>query len=87
MNITLKIEDMDNETAKWIRNESKKRGIKMENLICELIQKGVAMEGGCQHSEVYNDLDALAGTWTEAQEDEFMKTIADFGRLDEAIWR
>ena len=34
-----------------------------------------------------NDLDSLAGTWSEEQETEFLNAVADFEQVDEKLWR
>jgi hypothetical protein len=35
----------------------------------------------------YNDLDSLAGTWSEEDADEFDKTTEDFRKVDAELWR
>jgi len=34
----------------------------------------------------YHDLDALAGTWNEAEATAFLQAIADFKQVDQALW-
>jgi hypothetical protein len=36
---------------------------------------------------VYNDLDHLAGTWSDADYKEFQKRIKDFETVDETMWK
>lgn len=87
MSLSLIINNIDNSTAQWIKEESERRGIKMENLILELIQKGVKIECGQPQIGVYHDLDALSGTWNEDQTEEFMKAMSDFEKPDEKLWQ
>jgi len=35
---------------------------------------------------IYQDLDALSGTWTEQQSNEFLSTLSDFSQIDEELW-
>ena len=35
----------------------------------------------------YHDLDAFAGTLSDAEADEFLAAIQDFGRIDPELWR
>jgi len=36
---------------------------------------------------IYHDLDALSGTWTEQQSNEFLSVLSDFSQIDEELWR
>lgn len=36
---------------------------------------------------VYNDLDHLAGTWSDKEYKEFQKIMKDFETIDETMWR
>ncbi len=35
---------------------------------------------------VYHDLDALAGTWTDREADDFLRDVSDFDKVDENLW-
>jgi hypothetical protein len=35
----------------------------------------------------YHDLDFLAGTWTEADAEEFKSATADFDHIDAELWK
>jgi len=37
--------------------------------------------------KTYHDLDHLAGTWTEEEYTEFTNATADFGKIDEELWK
>ena len=53
----------------------------------QLIQKGIECEGEYDSLRTYDDLDSLAGTWTEEQATEFMDAISHFDQVDEKIWQ
>ena len=36
---------------------------------------------------VYNDLDHLAGTWSDKDFEEFLQATADFDKIDENMWK
>lgn len=38
-------------------------------------------------SPPYHDLDALTGTWSDAEAEEFLDATRDFGKIDEEMWR
>lgn len=37
--------------------------------------------------EVYDDLDYLAGTWSDEEAEEFSKHTRDFNQIDEELWK
>lgn len=84
MSATLTIQGVDEPTAKWLEEQARRRGLSAEALVLELIRREV---GGGAPPQVHHDLDALAGTWDEAQADEFLAAVADFEKVDEKLWR
>lgn len=87
MSLSLKVNNIDDTTAQWIKEESKRRGIEVEQVILELIHKGLNIERGPAQLQTYHDLDALAGTWNEEQANEFMNAISDFEKPDDHLWQ
>jgi len=87
VSLSLKVNNIDDTTAQWIKEESKRRGIEVEQVILELIHKGLNIERGPAQLQTYHDLDALAGTWNEEQANEFMNAISDFEKPDDHLWQ
>ncbi|MEN3332452.1 MAG: hypothetical protein V7641_1817 [Blastocatellia bacterium] len=87
MSAPITIQNMDEATAKWIDEEAQRRGVSTEALVVELIHKGIDLERQESHPQTYHDLDALAGTWSEEEANEFLNAIADFEQVDEKLWR
>ncbi len=87
MSTEIKALNLDEATEKWIIAEAARLGVTVDQLILQLIQKGVSVERHSSQLNTYDDLDSLAGTWTEEQATEFLNTIADFEHVDEKLWR
>lgn len=87
MSTNITIQNLDAPTAKWISEEAERRGISVESLIVDLIRKGINTGQDTSQLQAYNDLDSLAGTWSEEQEVEFLNAIANFEQVDEKLWR
>ena len=51
-----------------------------------LIRKGIECEGERSSLQSYEDLDSLAGTWTDEQATEFMNAVGYFDQVDEKLW-
>lgn len=55
----------------WEINKSRRKG------------PGIGQDQGVRH----DDLDHLAGTWTEADENSFREATEPFGQIDEGMWK
>lgn len=78
MSVAISLPSIDDATAARLRIEAERRGITIEELVLELVQQGIENLA----TPPYHDLDALAGTWSKEQEDEFLKAIAEFEQVD-----
>jgi hypothetical protein len=78
-NISLR--GIDDPTLGRIKASAKRRKISVNRLIVDTLraQFGVAEKG-------FDDLDDLAGKWTEAQALEFDTTVAPFGEIEPGLW-
>ena len=83
MDRIITIQDLDDATATWIEKEAERRGLSIEEMVLELIHQGIKSA----QLDTYHDLDALAGTRSDKEADDFMKAIADFERVDEKLWQ
>lgn len=87
MSTSIVIQNVDDATAKRIAEEAKRQGLSVEEFILQLIRKEVAVEHKSAELQPQDDLDSLAGTWTNEQAAEFLNAIADFENVDEKLWR
>jgi len=84
---SITISSLDEATASWIDEEAKRRGTNKEAVALHLIRKGIECEHGHVALQTYDDLDSLAGTWSEVQATEFMNAITYFDQVDEKLWQ
>ena len=78
-NISLR--GIDDPTLGRIRASAKRRKISVNRLIVDTLraQFGEAGKG-------FDDLDDLAGKWTDAQAREFDAAVAPFGEIEPGMW-
>ncbi len=81
---TLTIRGCDDALARSIQAESDKRGISMNRLVLNVLGEKLVPGNGRKH---YDDLDSLAGTWTEEDAAEFEHNTTDFNRIDPEDWK
>jgi plasmid stability protein len=70
--------------AAALRAESTRRGQSLNQTAIDLLS---AATGVVQHAPPANGLEKLAGTWNEAQLEEFETAVADVSRVDREMWR
>jgi plasmid stability protein len=71
---------LDSATLSRLRAQARRRGISVNRLIVETLRTRNA------GAETFDDLDALAGTWSKAQAEEFTAAVAPFSEIDAALW-
>ena len=85
MTITLK--GLDKATAAWLREEAAKQGKSVEAVILQLVRTSIKATQNASQLQAYHDLDALAGTWSDEETDNFLKATEDFNRIDKTLWQ
>lgn len=82
MNMTLR--GYDEELAKALKSSSKRLGLSVNRLILDTLSE--AFMGKGKKSRRHDDLDRLAGTWSNEEAMAFDAAVSDFEKLDEALW-
>ena len=84
---SITISNLDEATAAWIREQAKRRGTDKEDVALNLIHRGIEYEREHLALPTFDDLDSLAGTWSDEQATEFMNTVSYFEQVDEKLWQ
>ena len=80
------IADVDDATSSWLVEEAGRRGVSVERVAAQLLQRGLEWERRRAALPTYNDLDALAGTWSEDDAAAFLQAVASFEHVDPPLW-
>lgn len=81
------IAQLDSVTMAWLAQEAERTGLSIEAVAARLIYRGLEAENRQLGDGRHHDLDALAGTWSDEEADEFRQTIADLERVDPSLWQ
>lgn len=81
----LTIRGLDPETTKILKRRAVQEGTSVNNVVLKAIRQSLGLEK--QKGRVYNDLDHLAGTWTDKEFREFERNTSAFELIDEKLWR
>jgi len=78
---SISIHGIDKDTEKAIAERAKAEGRSVNKVVKELIAKGLGL--GDKPPDNRAMFEDLSGVWTEAQEREFLDSIADLETIDE----
>ena len=77
---------LDDASIAWIKAEAQRTGTSVETIVRQLIYRAIAVERQQARHQRNHDLDALAGTWTDTEADEFLQSIEQFNEIDKNLW-
>ena len=80
------IRGLDDVTIKALKEKAKQEGTSINAALLKMIRKELGIEKK-RHTDVYHDLDHLAGTWDKKDYAEFQKNVQDFEKIDENVWK
>ena len=82
----LTIRGFDAELATYIQDLARREGISLNRAVMRLIRRGADLDLD-DADVVGSSLDHLMGTWSAEEADRFDRALADFSRIDEAMWK
>jgi len=80
------IRGIDETTARILKERARKEGTSVNAVLLKTLRESLGLEKR-RRTVIYDDLDHLAGTWSEKDFIEFQKRIADFEVVDEKMWK
>jgi spore germination cell wall hydrolase CwlJ-like protein len=83
----LTITQLDRTATEWIEQEAQRTGMPIEAVARQLIYRGLEVARQQARRQRHHDLDALAGTWSSEEADEFRQAIADLNQIDPTLWQ
>ena len=81
---TMTIRGLDDLTINALKEKAKKEGSSVNAALVKLLQEELGIKKK-KRTVVYNDLDHLAGTWSDKDYKEFLQATADFAKIDENV--
>ena len=72
--------------AKAVKEKARKEKLSLNKTIVKLLEAATGAQKG-DTQVVHHDLDHLAGTWTEAEYQEFMAALREQRQIDPEMWK
>jgi plasmid stability protein len=83
---TMTLRGIDEKTAEALKERAQKEGTSVNAVPLRLIRESLGLDKR-RRNVVYDDLDHLAGTWSQEEVAEFERNTAVFEKVDEDIWK
>jgi kynureninase len=80
----LTVRGLPREVYEALAAEKRRRGTSLNQTVIDLLASALGVSSGELRT---NGLERLAGTWREADYEEFQQATAPFGDVDEELWR
>lgn len=87
MGTSITIDNLDIEVLKRLQAEADRRGVDIGVVVNEVLKCSLAPTAKPSAACLHHELDELAGSWSDAEADAFLATVADFRRVDEDMWK
>ena len=82
---TMSIRGLNNQALAQLKNQAQQEGSSLNALALRLLQ-GSGHPAPRNELKKFDDLDALAGTWSGDEALAFERATAAFGEVDAALW-
>ena len=83
----LTIRGVDEKLERELKERAKREHMSMNKLVIRILQRNLVKDEESEMLKTYDDLDHLAGTWSDAEAREFEEYISPFEQIDEEMWK
>lgn len=84
---TMSIRGLDDKALSHLKKRAEREGSSLNSLVVRLLEENAGALGKSRLLQKYDDLDALAGTWTKQQVRAFEHDTAAFSEVDPTLWK
>ncbi len=84
---TLTIRGIDEKLKRALKERAQYEHMSMNNLIIRMLKEYLIEDEDSKVLKTYDDLDRLAGTWSETEAREFEKYVSPFEQIDAEMWK
>ena len=84
----LTVRGFDKDLERRLRDVAKTRGVSLNQAVLILLREGAGLEVPRRRANMVGDsLDGLIGSWSKAEESEFLQAISLLEEIDPSLWR
>ena len=83
----ISIRGLDDKVLQRLKRQAQREGGSVNGLVVRLLQNETIGPARKTTVQKYDDLDALAGTWSSLEAKRFERDTAPFSEVDPALWK
>ncbi len=83
---SMSIRGLDDQALARLKNQAEQEGSSLNSLVLRLLQ-GTGTDRQPRALQKFDDLDALAGTWSKQEAQAFERNTAAFSEVDATLWK
>lgn len=83
----LSVRGLDQAALATLKSMASKQGASVNALVLRLIDQGLGRGSGKPEKQRFDDLDALAGTWSDVEAAEFLANTEVFDTIEPNLWK
>jgi hypothetical protein len=84
---SMSIRGLDEKALARLKRRAEREGSSLNSLVVRLLQEDAGVPGKTRLLQKFDDLDALAGTWTSEQARAFERDTAAFSEVEPTLWK
>jgi len=84
---SMSIRGLDDHLLGRLKRQAEEEGSSLNSFVLRLLQRIGEDSPASGRLRKFDDLDALAGTWSEEEAQDFERHTAPFAEVDETLWR
>ena len=82
------VRDLPPDVGKAIKRMAQKEGLSLNRTVVRLLEEATGNAGSqTPKPDEHHDLDHLAGSWSQAEYEEFMEALGEQRRVDPEMWK
>jgi hypothetical protein len=85
--VTMSIRGVNEKVLSTLKKRAERAGESLNSLVVRLLERDAGGPGKSRPLQKFDDLDALAGTWTKQQGQAFDRDTKAFADVDPALWK
>jgi hypothetical protein len=78
----LRVRNLPDEWAAGVERQKRRRGMSLNQTVIDLLRQSLGVKGTCS-----NGVGRFAGTWSEAEHEEFLSKTWSFEEIDQDLWQ
>lgn len=84
---TVSIRGLDEKILARLKRQARREGSSLNSLVLRMLQGEPTAKASVLPPKTFDDLDALAGTWSSQQVRAFERDTAAFAKIDPGLWK